>query len=64
MGGYDLHDFALTPDFQMPTTEEIERDLALGKPGWKSLLSSSESEHAQCVPDAACIQDTSAGKEE
>jgi len=62
--GYDLHDFALTTDFQMPTTEEIERDLALGKPAWKSLLRSSESEHTQCVPHAACVQSPSHEKEE
>jgi hypothetical protein len=61
--GYDLHDFASPTDFQMPTTEEIERDLALGNPGWKSLLRSSESEHTQCVPHAACVQNTSRGKE-
>jgi hypothetical protein len=64
VAGYDLRDFALSTDFQMPTTEEIERDLALGKPAWKSLLRSSESEHAQGVPHAACVQSTSHAKEE
>jgi len=63
VGGYDLHDLALPTDFQMPTTEEIERELALGKPEWKSLLRSSEGQHTQCVPLAACVQSTSRGKE-
>jgi hypothetical protein len=62
--GYDLHDFALPTDFRMPTTEEIERDLALGKPGWKSLLRSSESEHTQCDSNVVCVQSTNPGKEQ
>ena len=32
--------FVLPTDVQMPTTEEIEQDLALGSAAWRSLLRS------------------------
>ncbi len=41
---YELDGFALSAEFQMPTSEELELDLALGKPGWKGLLRSSQSD--------------------
>ena len=62
--GHDLNDLAFPTDFQMPTTEEIERDLAVGKPGWRSLLKSSESEPTHCIAHAASDQSASRGEEE
>jgi hypothetical protein len=47
--GYELDGFELPADLQMPTTAEVERDLALGKPGWKSRLRSPEREPSQRV---------------
>jgi hypothetical protein len=44
---FEFDGFELPVDFQMPTTEEIERDLALGEPGWMSLLKRSEGESAR-----------------
>jgi hypothetical protein len=58
--GYDLHEFALPADFQMP----IEWDLALGKPGWKNLLRTSSVNTRSLVPHAACVQGSSRRKEE
>jgi hypothetical protein len=43
----ELDGFELPADFRMPTTEEIEHDLALGEPGWMSLLRTSEDESAR-----------------
>ena len=43
MSGHSTGDDHDDPwDFPMPTIEEIEQDLALGKPGWKGLLRPSE----------------------
>jgi hypothetical protein len=41
---FELEGFELPADFQMPTTEEIEHDLALGESGWTSLMRTSVSE--------------------
>lgn len=41
--------FELPADFQMPTAEEIEHDLALGEPGWISLPNTSAEESTQTV---------------
>jgi hypothetical protein len=62
--GYDLNDWAFPTDFQMPTTEEIERDLAVGKPGWRGLLRSSKSEPTHCIAHAACVQSAMRWEEE
>lgn len=48
--GYELDGFALPADLQLPTTDEIERDLALDRPAWRNLLRSSESEPKQSRP--------------
>jgi hypothetical protein len=42
-------DFELPADFQMPTVEEIEHDLALSKLGWTSLLNTAADESTQTV---------------
>jgi hypothetical protein len=44
---FELDGFELPADFQMPTMEEIEHDLALGEPGWISLMRTSEGESAR-----------------
>jgi len=49
-GANGLGGFELPADFQMPTAEEIEHDLELSKPGWKSLLRSSEGEPDRAYP--------------
>jgi hypothetical protein len=43
------HGFELPADFQIPTAEEIEHDLALGEPGWISLLITPARESTQTV---------------
>jgi hypothetical protein len=47
---FGLEGFELPADFQMPTTEEIEHDLALGESGWTSLLRISEGESGRTDP--------------
>lgn len=48
-GVFKLDGFELPADFQMPSAEEIEQDLELGKPGWQGLLRSSESDPKQAT---------------
>jgi len=45
-----LEGWELPHDFEMPTQEDLENDLALGNPGWKSLLRPSPGPEDRVTP--------------